>query len=191
MAPGIKRKVKSGVNNIQPLPPWLRAQGDGLLLSVKLQPRASVSAIGEPLGGELRVKVTPPPVDAAANQALVELLAEKLDCPRGCVTLVRGHTSRHKLIQLCRVLNNAELIGRFLPRSKESPIFHALNSALSDCLPEQPNRFHYTGPEIFLPLQSGCPTRWRITAITSPLPFLMKVYCAYMNLSKKFVSDPA
>jgi hypothetical protein len=82
------------------LPNFLRAQPDGVLLSVKLQPRASKNEIGAPLGDELKIKVTAPPVDAAANQALIELLAEKLDCPRGRVELIRGQTSRHKTIKL-------------------------------------------------------------------------------------------
>ena len=50
-------------------PNFLRAQPDGVLLSVKLQPRASANEIGGPLGAELRIKVTAPPVDAAANEA--------------------------------------------------------------------------------------------------------------------------
>jgi uncharacterized protein (TIGR00251 family) len=70
------------------------------LLAVKLQPRASGNEIGEPLGNELRIKVTAPPVDAAANEALLRLLAETLDCHRGRVELVRGHTSRHKVVRL-------------------------------------------------------------------------------------------
>ena len=82
------------------LPGFLRVQADSLLLSVKLQPRASSNEIGEPLGNELRIKVTAPPVDSAANEALVRLLAETLDCPRHHVELVRGRTSRHKVIQL-------------------------------------------------------------------------------------------
>ena len=81
-------------------PPFLHAQPDGVLLSVKLQPRASKNEICQPLGDELKIKVTAPPVDAAANQALIELLAETLDCPRGKVELVRGQTSRHKTIKL-------------------------------------------------------------------------------------------
>ena len=79
---------------------YLRVQTGGLLLSVKLQPRASASEIGEPLGNELRIKVTAPPVDAAANEALVRLLADVLDCGRNRVELLRGHTSQHKLVKL-------------------------------------------------------------------------------------------
>ena len=81
-------------------PAYLRPQSDGVLLSVKLQPRASANEIGDALGNELRIKVTAPPVDAAANEALVRLLAQHLDCPRNRVELVRGHTSRHKTIKL-------------------------------------------------------------------------------------------
>jgi hypothetical protein len=70
------------------------------MLSVKLQPRASANEIGESLGNELRIKVTAPPVDSAANEALIRLLAETLDCPRNRVELVRGNTSRHKVLKL-------------------------------------------------------------------------------------------
>jgi len=83
-----------------PLPGFLCAQPDGTLLSVKLQPRASSNEIGEPLGAELRIRVTAPPVDAAANEALVQLLADRLDCARGRVELVRGYKSRHKVVKL-------------------------------------------------------------------------------------------
>ncbi|MGA2852858.1 MAG: DUF167 domain-containing protein [Verrucomicrobiota bacterium] len=83
-----------------PLATFLRETTGGTLLSVKLQPRASKNEIGGPLGDELKIKVTAPPVDAAANEALIKLLAEKLDCPRGRVELIRGHTSRHKTVKL-------------------------------------------------------------------------------------------
>ena len=82
------------------IPGYLHAQPDGSLLSVKLQPRASANEISGPLGAELRIKVTAPPVDAAANKALVELLAGQLDCARGRVELIRGHKSRHKIVKL-------------------------------------------------------------------------------------------
>ena len=79
-------------------PKFLRVQPGGVCLAIKVQPRASRNEIGEPLGDELKIKVTAPPVDAAANEALVRLLADTLDCPRGAVQLVRGLTSRHKTV---------------------------------------------------------------------------------------------
>jgi uncharacterized protein (TIGR00251 family) len=81
-----------------PLPSFLRAHADGTFLRIKLQPRASQEEIGQPVGDELRIRVTAPPVDAAANEALLRLLAKTIGCPRGAVKLVRGHTSRHKLV---------------------------------------------------------------------------------------------
>jgi len=82
------------------LPDFLREQPDGILLSVKVQPRASKNEMGEPLSDELKIKVTAPPVDAAANEALVEFLAEKLNCGRNRIEIVRGHKSRHKVLML-------------------------------------------------------------------------------------------
>ena len=93
------------------IPPFLRSQPDGVLLSIKLQPRASIDDIGEPLGNELRIKVTAPPVDSAANEALLRLLAERLDCPRNRVQLVRGQTSRHKIIKIYGV-STEEVLGK-------------------------------------------------------------------------------
>ena len=81
-------------------PGFLTVRPDGVSLAIKLQPRASANEIGQPLGDELRIKVTAPPVDAAANEALLRLLATEFDCPRGNVELVRGHTSRHKIVKL-------------------------------------------------------------------------------------------
>jgi uncharacterized protein len=96
------------------IPGFLRVQAGGLLLAIKLQPRASANEVGEPLGDELRIKVTAPPVDAAANEALLRLLAETLDCPRGRVELVRGHTSRHKVVKL-HGLDAVTVLARLVP----------------------------------------------------------------------------
>ncbi len=48
----------------------------------------------------LIVKVTAPPVDSAANAAVVELLASVLDIPKRAITIVRGDTSRTKQIEI-------------------------------------------------------------------------------------------
>jgi uncharacterized protein (TIGR00251 family) len=81
-------------------PDFLQHTPHGTLLAVKLQPRASKNEIQAAQGGELRIRVTAPPVDAAANEALLRLLAEALELPRRSVELVRGHTSRHKTLRL-------------------------------------------------------------------------------------------
>jgi uncharacterized protein (TIGR00251 family) len=82
------------------LPAFVKPHSDGVLLSVKVQPRASRNEIGEPLGDTLRIRVTAPPIDSAANDAVVKLLAGALGIGRGSVEVVRGRTSRHKLIRI-------------------------------------------------------------------------------------------
>ena len=84
------------------MPPatFLRETSGGTLLLVRLQPRASRNEIIGPIGTELKIKITAPPVDAAANQAMLGFLAETLGCSRSKVELIRGHTSRHKTVLL-------------------------------------------------------------------------------------------
>jgi uncharacterized protein (TIGR00251 family) len=94
---------------------YLQAHSDGTYLAVKLQPRAAKNEIGEPIGTELKIKVTAPPVDAAANEALLRLLADQLECPRGTIQLVRGQKSRHKVV-LVRGLSMALVQERLSPR---------------------------------------------------------------------------
>jgi uncharacterized protein (TIGR00251 family) len=93
--------------------PCLRpsAKGDGTFLSVKLQPRASRNEIQGLHGAELKISVTAPPVDSAANAALIEFLAETLNLHRSALQLIRGQTSRHKTIFITG-LSPAQLAGR-------------------------------------------------------------------------------
>jgi uncharacterized protein (TIGR00251 family) len=71
---------------------------DTARLSVRLTPRAARDEIGSFEGETLRVRVTAPPVDGRANEALTRLLASKLDVPRSDVRVVGGQTSRLKLV---------------------------------------------------------------------------------------------
>ena len=92
--------LEAGTLRAVTLPPYLKVQDDVIYVSLKVQPRASRNEIGEAIGNELKVKVTAPPVDSAANQAVIELLADILDCPRGAVQIVRGATARHKTVAI-------------------------------------------------------------------------------------------
>jgi uncharacterized protein len=78
--------------------PFLKPHPEGTLLSLKVIPRASRNEIGEPLGAELKIKVTAPPVDSAANRAVLEFLANTLNTSKSNITLTRGETARHKTI---------------------------------------------------------------------------------------------
>jgi hypothetical protein len=76
----------------------LTTNAAGICLSVKLQPRAGKNEIGPALGNEIKIKIAAPPVDGAANEALIRFLAETLGCPRSAVQIARGQTSRHKTV---------------------------------------------------------------------------------------------
>ena len=96
------------------LPAFLTVHPNGVTLAVKVQPRSPMNEVGEALGAELRVKVTAPPVDATANEAVIRLLAERFDCSRSKVQIVRGQTSRHKIVKL-HGISAAHVLAKFCP----------------------------------------------------------------------------
>ena len=69
-------------------------------VAVHVQPRASRSEIVGVHGAALKVRLQAPPVDGAANDALVGLLAERLGVPRRSVHVGAGATSRAKQVEI-------------------------------------------------------------------------------------------
>nr|WP_274600787.1 DUF167 family protein [Ectothiorhodospira shaposhnikovii] len=65
---------------------------------MRLQPRASREKLGEPLGDRLKVYVTAPPVEGAANERLLKLIARHCGVARSRVMLEAGATSREKTV---------------------------------------------------------------------------------------------
>jgi uncharacterized protein (TIGR00251 family) len=82
------------------MPVALRQDGDRVLVPVRAKPRASRSALaGVRDDGALEVQLAAPPVDGAANDALVRFLArDVLGLAPSRVTLVRGERGRDKLV---------------------------------------------------------------------------------------------
>lgn len=74
--------------------------GADLLIDVQVVPRASRDRLGPILGGRLKVQLTAPPVDGAANEALRLLLAKRLGVARGQVSIVRGESGRKKTVRV-------------------------------------------------------------------------------------------
>jgi len=72
----------------------------GVRFSVHVQPRAARTELRGVHNGALRVRVQAPPVDGAANAALVELLADSLGVPRRSVRVVSGETARLKVVDI-------------------------------------------------------------------------------------------
>jgi hypothetical protein len=67
-------------------------------LRLRIQPRASREEIAGVAGDAIRIRLTAPPVDGTANEALVRFLAVLLQVPRSAVELVSGRTGRTKLV---------------------------------------------------------------------------------------------
>ena len=76
------------------------SHGTAVRFQVRLQPRASRDEISGVVGGALRVRLHAPPVDGAANEALIAFLADRLAISRRGVRIVAGATSRTKTIEV-------------------------------------------------------------------------------------------
>jgi uncharacterized protein (TIGR00251 family) len=69
-------------------------------IEVHAKPRAKKSRVVGFRGETLDVSIAAPPVDGAANEELVRFLAEVLDVPKRQIVLVRGESSRTKLVEV-------------------------------------------------------------------------------------------
>jgi uncharacterized protein (TIGR00251 family) len=92
----------------------IEQRGGAVRIPVRAQPRASRSEIAGEHDGALRVRLAAPPVEGAANDELVRLLARVLDVPRSAVRVVAGERGRTKLVEVDGV--DAETVLRALSR---------------------------------------------------------------------------
>lgn len=76
---------------------------DGALLAVRVVPRARKSSIDGIRDGALVIRLNAPPVEGAANDALVELLSGRLHLPRRAITLAHGEHSRTKRVLIAGI----------------------------------------------------------------------------------------
>jgi uncharacterized protein (TIGR00251 family) len=95
LLPSVDRPA--GARSRPPLSP-LAAASDGVRLRVRVQPRASRSELMGVRGDELKVRVAAPPMDGAANEALVRLLADRIGVAPSSVTIRGGAWSRSKTV---------------------------------------------------------------------------------------------
>lgn len=86
----------------------------GVAFAVRVVPRASKNEIVGVHGDALKIRLTAPPVEGKANEALVAFLAQRLDVRRSQVEIVVGTTSRRKMIRVTGLLAQeveARLLG--------------------------------------------------------------------------------
>jgi len=82
-------------------------------LSVRVIPRAPRSRVDGIRAGAILIRLAAPPVEGAANDALIAFLAELLELPRRSLTIVSGEKSRNKRIQIDG-LDEATALARLL-----------------------------------------------------------------------------
>ena len=77
---------------------------DGITIEVKVEPRSSRKQItGIMDNSVLKVKLTAPPVDGSANEQLIELISESTGIKKSQITIIRGKSSKRKLVGLSGV----------------------------------------------------------------------------------------
>jgi uncharacterized protein (TIGR00251 family) len=83
-----------------PLPAYIEPMSSGVMLRVFVAPRSATTKVLGLHDGMVKVALTAPPVDGAANKALVACLAKMLGVPKSSVTIVAGETSRKKSVRV-------------------------------------------------------------------------------------------
>lgn len=72
----------------------------GVRLHLFIQPKASKNEVIGEHNGELKIKITAPPVDGKANACVIEFMAELFRCPKRDIQILRGELSRHKTVEI-------------------------------------------------------------------------------------------
>lgn len=85
---------------------------EGLFFKIAVQPRASRNQVVGLKGDALKIKLTAPPVDGAANKACLQFLAKTLGLPKSALTIHSGASSRTKLILLRLAPDTARTAGQ-------------------------------------------------------------------------------
>jgi uncharacterized protein len=87
----------------------------GVLIRVKVVPRASKDEISGQLDGAIKIRLQAPPVEGKANKALVHFMAKMLDVSKSAVTILSGETGRSKRVAV-RGVNAEEAKEKLLMR---------------------------------------------------------------------------
>jgi len=87
----------------------IEATATGVTVKIYVAPRSSANKVVGVHNGAIKVALTAPPVDGAANKGLIEFLAKALGVPKGGVHIIAGETSRHKVVAVAGVGAEATL----------------------------------------------------------------------------------
>ena len=84
----------------RPEPSLFTVTEEGICLNLHIQPRASKNEVCGVQANALKIRLTSPPVDGAANKLCREFLAELFHVPKSAVEIISGETSRHKRVRI-------------------------------------------------------------------------------------------
>lgn len=90
---------------------WMNETSKGLEVRVRAVPRASKNEVQGIYDGAVKIRLTTPPVDGKANQALIKFLSKTLKLSKSQIELLQGDTSRHKTLRISGI-SPAELQSR-------------------------------------------------------------------------------
>jgi uncharacterized protein len=79
---------------------WLSDTPDGAVLNLRIIPRAAKNAIQGEYGDALKIRLCAPPVEGAANTALIKFLSKAADVPRSRIQILSGASGRNKRVLL-------------------------------------------------------------------------------------------
>lgn len=80
--------------------PFIQENSNGIILKILVQPRSSKNMIAGLHGDALKIKLTAPPVDGAANKMCIQHLAKWLKVPKSSIEIISGQSSRTKRLLL-------------------------------------------------------------------------------------------
>ena len=95
----------------EPMPAWLTERNGGVLLTIRVVPRAAKTGVSGEMGDALKIRLQAPPVEGKANKALIEFIAERLGCSKSAVSIAAGDKGRNKLVFVANVKTAEVLSG--------------------------------------------------------------------------------
>lgn len=82
---------------------WLARDGEDVLVTIRVQPRASRTEIAGEHGQALKIRLSAPPVDGAANRELIAFLSKRVGRPKSSISIERGERGRLKVVRITGV----------------------------------------------------------------------------------------
>lgn len=79
---------------------WYRRKAGGITLALHIQPGAKRTEVVGPHGDALKIRIAAPPVEGAANAALLDFLKTAFAVPASRITLKHGTSGRHKVVEI-------------------------------------------------------------------------------------------